>query len=212
MNKISFDNFFKVLCLKNQLLSLDEMTLSDIYLNDKDSMVDITINSLKYLIDNEEEFFYLHNSLINKALYIIGDIKVANKEYINDINYIIVKLNEFKTLNTDIKVEKIVEYIEKQSEYRKTYLELETLINSINYDALVVYYLLGNNFIEYDDKDLILASLNYLISLYPEFFKKEEINDMVVFLFNELKRKIGLNLNLRAYLNETKKEYKKMVG
>lgn len=212
MKNKDFGLIVEVMCMKNQLLVLDEKTLSEIYLQNKDGMIDIVTDALEHLLYEEEVFFYLDESLIDKALYIVGELKGEPTDNSTRLNMMIPRIHEIKNKEQSFKDMKLVSYIEYESNIRNTYLDVELLKNCIQFDAMVAYYLLEDIDINMDDKDYILSSINYILNVCPEIFKDENNRQKLEVLFNKINKKIGLNISLKLYLRDTTKLYKKIAG
>lgn len=194
--------------VKNQLLKIDTNTIKEIYKNDMYFLK--LLESLKMILDEEPEFFWLYPEIIPK-IYETLSSKKQNRELIDKINDIIISLNNLKiTSETEIE-SRILQYIDKQKHMRGIHynINVDSLEDMIIYDCIVYQFIIG----QLDAKisiDYICSSLNYFSEFIPEIYN----DDIVIDNFNivmdtalETINKTNSNELNRVY----KKTYKKSI-
>ena len=212
MKSMTIGDIVKILCMKQQLLTTDAKKLAKVYLDDEDGMIDVVAYSLDYLLDNEEAFFYLDDRLVDSALYIVGEIKDVDKKNSKVLNSMIPRLNSIKYLDKELKISRLVSYVEYESDLRKIIPDLYTYLDSVSYDATLMYYLTSDTGVEIDleDKEIVLSCVNYLINAYPAIFKNEHIKNRIEAMFELINKKTTFQPKTKKYLRYTKNEYEKI--
>ena len=218
MDKISYVEYKNILSIKSQLLSLlvsndDKLkyVLAEKYIKDNDGLKDIFSYSVDYILNNEEAFFYLDTKLIDYTLYIVGELKGIDKKNSKVLNSMIPRLNSIKYMDMDLKLSRIMNCIEYESNIRNMDLDLELYVNSILYDTYISLYL-DNGYLQVYEKDMILSSINNLLYLYPEIFKDKVVQERLEELLDMISKNTIFNVGLKKYLNYTRQGYKKVVG
>ena len=218
MDKISYVEYKNILSIKSQLLSLlvsndDKLkyVLAEKYIKDNDGLKDIFSYSVDYILNNEEAFFYLDTKLIDYTLYIVGELKGIDKKNSKVLNSMIPRLNSIKYMDMDLKLSRIMNCIEYESNIRNMDLDLELYVNSILYDTYISLYL-DNGYLQVYEKDMILSSINSLLYLYPEIFKDKVVQERLEELLDMISKNTIFNVGLKKYLNYTRQGYKKVVG
>ena len=163
------------------------------------------------MLNNEETFFYLDTKLIDYTLYIVGELKGIDKKNSKVLNSMIPRLNSIKYMDMDLKLSRIMNCIEYESNIRNMDLDLELYVNSILYDTYISLYL-DNGYLQVYEKDMILSSINSLLYLYPEIFKDKVVQERLEELLDMISKNTIFNVGLKKYLNYTRQGYKKVVG
>ena len=200
MDDIKFSEFSELMTMKNQLIIADKDWLINTYKNADDEILEMAFEGIINIFMYDEAFFYLDDKYLNKVIGLITEVKDnCDVKHLRSINKIIVFVNIAK--NKSIKDKEMVakEYIYRQEYLRDTRLDKDLLISSFCYDALVLQGIVKVNLNELDEKDFVVASLNYLIAICPDFFRNEDVRDIV---YEEL---INIKNNVRMYSRQLRK-------
>ena len=200
MDDIKFSEFSELMTMKNQLIIADKDWLINTYKNADDEILEMAFEGIINIFMYDEAFFYLDDKYLDKVIGLITEVKDnCDVKHLRSINKIIVFVNIAK--NKSIKDKEMVakEYIYRQEYLRDTRLDKDLLISSFCYDALVLQGIVKVNLNELDEKDFVVASLNYLIAICPDFFRNEDVRDIV---YEEL---INIKNNVRMYSRQLRK-------
>lgn len=186
----SSSEFENIMIIKNQLINLDKNQLIDVYTDI--SNYALFINAIIALINEENVLFLLDENYIDKV-YRILDIHrydLNDKEVFSIINDVIDALNKIQ--NIDNKEEYVKEYIKYQQNIRRCKFQTaDDLLYALTYDAVVIAGLKDKNMpIQYDD--LFISSINYFLSIYPEYFEDDEVFGSVYDRLEEITRRKGI--------------------
>ena len=214
MRKMTLGEFADILTLKNGFLLAGEEELANHYKQSQDNM-NAFANSMNFLIENEEVFFYLSREIVDKALFVIGELKGIDKNNSHELNMMMPRLHGINNTDNELKKMRLVSYVEYESDLRNWELDLENLIRCMQYDAVLLYFLfedVKNEELQNETnyKELMLSSINYLINTCPAIFNDERIRERLDIIFEFIKSNTFLKRNIKRYLRDTKKEYEEL--
>lgn len=196
------------LILKNQLLGVDTDLLKDMYKQEK--YFKKLLTTLKMLIEQEPEFFWLEPEVISKSYKILKDSNYI-KIYLEEINDIIINLNGINATNMEEKNIRLTSYLSKQLKMREIdyNIDIDTLKNLISYDC-IVYKFIDQNIEMRISVDFVCSSINYFSEYIPETFdddrKIDNINMLIESALGVLEHE-----DLKGKYRKFKKEYKKKI-
>ena len=209
MENISVKNFFNVLVLKNQLITLDSYELKDLYENYNDYITFLATFCVLTSIDSG--FLFLDDSIIDKIEEIINIHRFdTDSETYEIINESIQYLNSVKGFNPSQKILYRDSYLAYQEDIRNVKINsIDELLNYLAYDAYMVVAIEDVRIEFIDDNKMFMASLNYLMEMAPEVLQ----NPCIYNLMNDCLNSIEVNpfsFKTKRLLKETKNNYKKI--
>lgn len=180
---------FDYLWIKSCLISFDKDDFKnsiDNYL-DNNSLVDKSLGYNHFLtcvtnlLDSEEEYFSMSESIIDDVKDIINEYRYEDKILDSTIksNNIIIRLNKITNLPQKQKTVNIAKYFKKEIDERKIPFALsksvDNLTTMISRDIVNVYHMLGivtGEQVEFTNNELacFVSTVNSLLSKNPEFF------------------------------------------
>lgn len=205
---------YSYLLIRNVLISFDSKTINE-NIRTHEEYTNI-IKGLSELM-KYEDFALVSSNLSDKILDIVQyhRFKFDNKEILDDINNIIQKINQYRTMDINKKIDLLTEFYEKESKKRNLpakYANSVPLINSLIEDDIYTYkaifkcYETGEvKHLALDEYDII--SYNSLINLInyeePDFFTNEVVRDNTINILKQISSVRRLNHNIRDNIKET---------
>lgn len=171
-------DFCNLLSLKNHLATATEKDLVDLYQDVEDYVTFIDIFVL--LTETDSGFLLLDEGLVDRVNSVlqVHRFDIDDKEIKDIINSIIGYLNRVRTMDSSVKNILKNNYLAYHEELREaTFGDNESFLAAISYDAIVVKALLDGDMNLAKDNKFIVMSLNYLIKVCPELFKRKEVKD-----------------------------------
>ena len=211
MDELIFRDFSELLTMKNQIIIGEKNWLIDTYKDADDETLEMVFKGISLMLKYDEPFFYLDKEYLEKAVNFIVEIKDnCNLKFRPIINEIIVAINMVKSRQQSYIDGEVQKYIRAQQELRDSYLDIDVLITSFSYDALVVRGLLYNEMNAIEEKDFVLASMNYLIQVCPGFFKNNKVSEAAKEELYEIKKNSVFTRVIRKYAKDTEKQLKRI--
>lgn len=205
-------DYENVLILRNQLVSLDISKLLEMY-QDMDSFLSF-IDSVVVLTNVDGGFLLLSDAFVDKIERIIQQhrFNIHDSKIVEVINDIIGYLNRIKSYDYDFKKLLITQYVGYHLDCRETKVDgSETFFSMLAYDAVLYAALKEGQMDIVTHDDFFLASLNFLIKTYPEFFEDYDIQKRVMDKIDEISLKKGFStIGLRSYSKKTKANFQKI--
>ena len=211
------------LVLKNLLMVREKEDLIRVF-SGVDNYITF-ICTVVWIINNEPAFLYISDSYLEKIedvmlLYrfnITEEFKNRLPGIEDTINEITTALNEIKTADLKDRKDTLLNYIEWQKSVRNfKNASIKDILDSISDDTVIYFHLMGkidaSSKKEYPMKDrIILASLNYLLEVFPGFFMTPGVCEKT----EELLKMISKNTNIfdiecKKSSKETKQKLKSL--
>lgn len=172
--------YFANLIVKNQLIcnSVDE--LKEFY-KEEDSFVDF-LNAIAIISQNEPAFILLSQDIRDSISSVINDHRYScDKEISEYINNVISYLNSMSALSQDLSDVMTFSYADFHEKLRNArFINLESFLYSLAYDAIVFTALYDDNLDSIDNKDMAICSIDYFVGTYPKFFEDENIKNRAI--------------------------------
>lgn len=185
MDEYSINDYKNILILRNQLETISEDDLIDIYQDV--SAYQVFLNSVAILANVDSAFLHYKDEYIKKIERIISihrfDVSGQYQELINDI---ITFLNEVKS-TSEVKKKLLMDgYFAYQEDIRnRRFKDYQEMLYFESYDAQVVYGLELGQLAFLTDSDRFISSLNYLHENIPELFiEKKDVKLLLNHLSN----------------------------
>ena len=180
--KYSQNDFASILCLKNQLIELDDYKLVEIY-QDLD-MYRLFLQSVALITNMDQLFLFLSNSFLDKILSVIQIHRFddgLDPELRSQINNIIAYVNAVRDYDSDMRSEFIVSYFSYQQDARcVTFDNSEVFLESMAYDAIVYCLLKSHESDKIEQYDYFLASMSYFLTEGMEYLTDDMISEAVL--------------------------------
>lgn len=214
MADINISDFVNVLCLKNQLINVDDEVLLEVY-KDYENYVTF-LSSVITLINNEEDspFLLYRDSFLKKinSIVQIHRYDARDKEVVNAANEIIGYLNHIKSYSLNDRRLVKAAYRSYNEDARKTvFIDEKEFLYSLGYDAVVYAAIVEDDMDKITENDMFLSSINYLLETAPIIFDNKDVQDRTLTKISELER--GWNpfsKRTRKYSKITKENYQKV--
>lgn len=157
MADISISDFVNVLCLKNQLINVDEEILLEVY-KDYDNYVTF-LSSVITMINNEDDspFLLYRDSFLRKINDIvqIHRYDAKDKEVVNAANEIIGYLNHIKSYSlSDRRLIKEAYRSYNEDVRKTTFIDEKEFLYSLGYDAAVYAAIVEDDMEKITENDL----------------------------------------------------------
>ena len=174
-------DFENLVFLRNQLSVASMQVLKEVY-SDMDNYICL-LDTLVLLTQVDGGFLLMSNDYYDRILTLVDlhrfdadDIvrKVANDiiVYINDLSS-----KQGSSLNTRL----LIQYKEYQEDLREVNFDnIQDLINSVAYDAVVLLALSKDRLDIIDNEDYFMYSLNYIMKCFPEYFHDDEFKERAI--------------------------------
>ena len=213
-DEITLKDFVNVLCLRNQLINVDEKVLKDAYQN-YDNYIAF-LDSFIVLTQIDSAFLLYNDSFIEKIEDVISihrHDKDNDPEVKKAINEIILYLNGVKGYKADYKMLLKQNYQTYHEDVRMaTFEDSEAFIDALSYDAYVYAALVNDHMEKVERDDLFLSSINYLMETIPEMFDDAAVKDRAYKKINELCRGFNpLKHEIRKHSQEAKDNFKRLI-
>lgn len=204
-------DFINVLCLKNQLLNVDEEKLMEVYQDYNNYMT--FLDSVVVLTQIDSAFLLYKDMFSKKIEQIIGihryNTKDSNVRAV--INDIIGYLNSIKTYSPNYRNLLKDSYKSYHENVRKTYFKnSDELLYSMGYDAVVYAAITEDDMNLINQDDMFLSSINYLLETIPSIFDDPKVRERTLKKIDKLEKWAPFNKEIRKYSRVTKANYQKI--
>lgn len=203
------DEFIDCLCLKNQLVHAPLEKMLEEYQN-YDSYEEFLLAML-VLRDSDSAFLLYNEEFSNKILRVlqIHRFDAINQDLKSTINDIIAYVNYMKSLSPNIKELLKQEYRVYHEDVREiVFADDECFLYSLAYDAIVLSSLQDSSLDMITEDDMFLASVNYLMEVYPELLRDDTTFQLLSDRIDKLARGNGIFTNkICQYSRQTKKRF-----
>lgn len=215
MEEFNMNDFFNVICLKNQLLLVPIDALMEKY-EDYENFI-VFLDSFYVLLSIDSSFLLFDDNCISKVEKIIHEnrFKYKDKEIVSVINGIIMYLNSLKIMDDNYKKMLKNSYLYYQEDCRKAeFVDEDFFLQALGFDAVVYYALEEDNMDLLEDSDILfLSSINYFIETIPWYFENEKVKQIVMNKLEEIGKKgwpfkkvnRKYSIETREYLQKIKK-------
>lgn len=211
------------LVLKNLLMTKEKEDLIRVF-SGVDNYITF-ICTVVWVMNNEPAFLYISDSYLEK----IKDVMLLyrfniTEEFTNKlpgigdtINEITTALNEIQSADISDKKDILLDYIEWQKSVRNfKNASIKDILDSISDDTVIYFHLTGkidaSSRKQYPMKDrVILASLNYLLEVFPGFFITSDVYKKTEELLAMVSKSTKLfDIECRKSSKETKQKLKSL--
>ena len=212
MDEISLNDFVNSICLKSQLINVDEKELLEIYSN-YDYYTSF-LTSVSALIETDSAFLTYDDYFIKKITSIIQlhrfDIKDDTYKVL--INDIICYFNKIKAYDPSCRKLLNVSYQYYNENTRKISISDPVyMLYSIGYDAVVYTAITEGSLDLITEDDMFLASINYFLETVPSIFLHEDVRRRTLSKIKELEKKGNVfDSAMRRYSRQTRKNFQKL--
>lgn len=183
----------RILAVKNNLVLLEDKELEE-KCSSFENFV-IFVNSVYELVCEDKKFFCF-SSLKEETLNIFSlhrYDKNLSKDLITKINYVISTFNSMQITDSEELKNEIIDYCTNEIILRDyVFKNEEDLIKSITFDIDVFISILEENLEQYEDENMVLASLHYFGKVFPTMYQDEDIKEVVSTYLEMIKNKKGL--------------------
>ena len=169
-------DFYNVVKIKTELITLDINKLKEKYSAEKNFLE--FLKNISLLLENEKPFLLLSVAFLDKIRTILelNRFQIKDKNIINLINEILIKLNELENLKNNEKRYLVYNYIDYQNETRHIYYDdLANFLGAMALDYEVLKALLKDDVRNYPNDEAFLATTNYFLDVEPEIYEDSEI-------------------------------------
>ena len=212
MSNITDSDFANVLCLRSQLVNLDEKNLVE-YHKDYERYLTF-IDTVAVMSEVDSAFLLLRDDFIDKIYSVVQIYRfdIKDKEIKEAVNSIINYLNVVKSYKPEYKKLLQTSYYSWNEDVRNVWLKEESdLIYALGYDAVVYAGIVDGDMDIITENDMFLSSINYFIETIPSIFEKKDVRDRTMKLIDKLRK--GFNpfkKGIRNYSEETKENLQKI--
>ena len=173
------------------------------------------LESVLLLRDADSGFLLFDDSFSDKILHVIQifrfeqpspEVRAAINEIIDSINHMKGYSDSYRNLLKN-------GYLSFQEDARKVqFSDDESFLYSLAYDALVYMALKSGDMKSVPEEDMVLASINYMIEMVPEFLKQPEVSETVLSYLTVLEEINGwpLSHGIKKYSSKTKEAFQKI--
>ncbi len=183
----------RILAVKNNLVLLEDKELEE-KCSSFENFV-IFVNSVYELVCEDKKFFCF-SSLKEETLNIFSlhrYDKNLSKDLITKINYVISTFNSMQITDSEELKNEIIDYCTNEIILRDyVFKNEEDLIKSITFDIDVFISILEENLEQYEDENMVLASLHYFGKVFPTMYQDEDIKEVVSTYLEMIKNTKGL--------------------
>ena len=206
--------FADVLCLRNQLLVVDEKKLIDTY-EDYENY-EVFIDSVVAMINNEAEspFLLYRDSFVKKIENIVQihrynlkdeDIKEKTRDIIAHLNTI----SNYTPFER--KIVKEAYRIYNESIRNIAFDNDKEFLYSLGYDAVVYAAITENDMELINQNDMFLSSINYFLDNIPEIFNNSDVRKRTLTKIDKLSKGFGLfDKGMKKYSKATREGIEKI--
>lgn len=213
MAEVTIRDFVDVLCLKNQLVNVEQEKLLEVY-QDYENYITFISSVLSMVKTEDSPFLLYRDSFIKKIDAVVqihkydapdAEVKMAANEVIGLLNHI----KSYSISNRKILKEAYRSYNE---DVRKTtFIDENEFLYSLGYDAAVYAALVDNNMDLITQDDMFLSSVNYLLERIPVIFDNKDVQELTLSKIEELERGWSpFNKKTRKYSKVTRENYQKI--
>ena len=200
MSNITVSDFTNVLCLRSQLVNLDEKDIVE-YHKDYERYLTF-IDTVAVMSEIDSAFLLFRDDFIDKIYSVIQIYRfdIKDNQIKEAINSIINYLNVVKS------------YHSWQEEVRNVWLKDESdLVYSLGYDAVVYAGIVDGDMDIITENDMFLSSINYFVETIPSIFENKDVQNRTMKLINKLGKGFSpFKKELRMYSLETKENLQKI--
>lgn len=213
MDEIEITDFVDVLCLKNQLVNVDQEKLIEVY-SDYENYITF-IDSVLTMIKMEETPFLLYRDTFLRKLEAVVQLHrydAVDGEVRKKANKVVGLLNSIKNCSTiDRKILKEAYRSYNEDVRKNTFIDETDFLYSVGYDAAVYAALVDDNMDLIIQDDMFLSSINYLLDKAPVIFDNKDIQERVLSKFDELEKGFSpFTKKIRKYSRITRENYQKI--
>ena len=212
MSNITVSDFVNVLCLRSQLVNLNEKDLIE-YHKDYEKYLTF-IDTIAVMSEVDSAFLLFRDDFIDKIYSVIQIYRyeIEDKQVKEAVNSIIHYLNIVKSYKPEYKKLLQTSYRSWNEEVRNVWLKDEDdLVYALGYDAVVYAGIVDGDMDIITENDMFLSSVNYFIETIPSIFENEDVKNRTMKLIDKLRK--GFNpfkKELRMYSEETKENLQKI--
>lgn len=174
-------DFENLVFLRNQLSVASMQVLKEVY-SDMDNYICL-LDTLVLLTQVDGGFLLMSNDYYDRILTLVDLHRFDAEDIVRKVaNDIIVYINDLSSkqgssLNTRL----LIQYKEYQEDLREVNFDnIQDLINSVAYDAVVLLALSKDRLDIIDNEDYFMYSLNYIMKCFPEYFHDDEFKERAI--------------------------------
>lgn len=174
-------DFENLVFLRNQLSVASMQVLKEVY-SDMDNYICL-LDTLVLLTQVDGGFLLMSNDYYDRILTLVDLHRFDAEDIVRKVaNNIIVYINDLSSkqgssLNTRL----LIQYKEYQEDLREVNFDnIQDLINSVAYDAVVLLALSKDRLDIIDNEDYFMYSLNYIMKCFPEYFHDDEFKERAI--------------------------------
>ena len=212
MSNITVSDFTNVLCLRSQLVNLDEKDIVE-YHKDYERYLTF-IDTVAVMSEIDSAFLLFRDDFIDKIYSVIQIYRfdIKDNQIKEAINSIINYLNVVKSYEPEYKQLLKKSYHSWQEEVRNVWLKDESdLVYSLGYDAVVYAGIVDGDMDIITENDMFLYSINYFVETIPSIFENKDVQNRTMKLINKLGKGFSpFKKELRMYSLETKENLQKI--
>lgn len=211
MNECSIKDFFNVLVLKNQLITLNSYEMKELY-QDYSNYI-IFLDTFCVLTSIDSGFLFLNDDIVDKIEKVVNYNRFNTDFYTYEIiNKIIQYLNLIKGYSSEQRNLYQKSYLVYQEDIRKVQINnIDELLQYLTYDARMVIAIEDDNTEIIDDDKMFMSSLNYLIETAPEVFQNPLVYKFMKERLNSIKIKpMSFSFKTKKLIKDTRNNYQRI--
>ncbi len=198
---MELSDFEKILELKNLLMQVMYLNLSDDICEVLCNKADYYLEAIELLIDKEPAFILLNKSILNNILEIVSVLRsFASSDRINNI---IISVN---SLSLQPNLHKFQYITWQQESHNCPFADEDMIFNLLASDYSVYSALRQGEANDIEVSDYFMFSINYLLEMVPQFFESNVLKiskyKLVKFMIPPFPWKIGLVFNMLKKINK----------